>query len=186
MQHNCGKNEATKGDKMHCPTCHAQDTKVIETRILQNGMAVRRRRRCEECDKRFTTYENVNIQLPAVVKADGRRENFNREKIVKGLSKACQKRPISTDQIHSLIDGLEKRLSELSLKEVAADFIGNYVMEELYRMDSVSYVRFASFYWEFDNISDFITNLENIHKGPIINRDHLYKKGQLSEQPTNQ
>lgn len=169
---------------MHCPSCHAVDTKVIETRILQNGMSVRRRRRCEDCDKRFTTYENVTIQIPAVVKADGRRENFNREKIVKGLTKACQKRPISRDQIHALIDGLEKHLSELALKEIKGEFIGNYVMEELYKLDPVSYVRFASFYWEFSNIEDFVSNLEKnirIHK-PLLTGQELKEKGKNIEQ----
>lgn len=160
---------------MHCPNCHAQDTKVIETRILQNGMAVRRRRKCEDCDKRFTTYENFTVQLPAVVKADGRRENYNREKIVKGLTKACQKRPISRDQIHSLIDSLERHLAELALKEVRSENVGNFVMEELYKLDPPSYVRFASFYWEFDNIDDFVTNL----KKTIRPHTPLLKKADL-------
>ena len=145
---------------MYCPSCHTQDTKVIETRILQNGFAVRRRRKCEECGHRFTTYENSTVQLPAIVKADGRRENYNREKIVKGLTKACQKRPISRDQIFELIDTLERHLGELSLKEVQSDILGNFVMEELYQLDPVSYVRFASFYWEFNNIEDFVSNLK--------------------------
>lgn len=168
---------------MHCPNCHAQDTKVIETRILQNGLAVRRRRRCEDCDKRFTTYENFTQQLPAIVKADGRRENFNREKIVKGLTKACQKRPVSRDQIHELIDGLERHLGELNLKEIRSDLLGNYVMEELYKLDPVSYVRFASFYWEFNNIEDFVSNLEkNIRPlKPLVDTEHLNAKGTSGE-----
>lgn len=168
---------------MHCPSCHAQDTKVIETRILQNGMAVRRRRRCEDCDKRFTTYENFTQQLPAIVKADGRRENFNREKIVKGLTKACQKRPVSRDQIHELIDSLERHLGELSLKEISSDLLGNYVMEELYKLDPVSYVRFASFYWEFNNIEDFVSNLEkNVRPlNPLADTKHLNVKGTPGE-----
>lgn len=168
---------------MHCPNCHAQDTKVIETRILQNGLAVRRRRRCEDCDKRFTTYENFTQQLPAIVKADGRRENFNREKLVKGLTKACQKRPVSVDQIHDLIDGLERHLGELNLKEIQSDLLGNYVTEELYKLDPVSYVRFASFYWEFNNIEDFVSNLEkNIRSlKPIINSKRRTTKGLSGE-----
>lgn len=145
---------------MHCPSCQATDTKVIETRILNNGMTIRRRRKCESCDKRFTTYEMMNIQVPDVVKADGRREPFNRDKIVKGLTKACQKREISRDQVHALIDSLERYLTDLNQKEVTTDVIGNYVMKELYKLDPVSYVRFASFYWEFDNIADFVDTLE--------------------------
>ena len=167
---------------MHCPSCHAQDTKVIETRILQNGMAVRRRRRCEDCDKRFTTYENFTQQLPAIVKADGRRENFNREKIVKGLTKACQKRPVSVDQIHALIDGLERYLAELSVKEIQAETIGNFVMEKLYKLDPVSYVRFASFYWTFNDIEDFVSNLEKTIRSPLLNGEALNQEGTFSEQ----
>lgn len=168
---------------MHCPSCHAQDTKVIETRILQNGMAVRRRRRCEVCDKRFTTYENFTQQLPALVKADGRRENYNREKIIKGLTKACQKRPVSRDQIHDLIDGLERHLGELNLKEIRSDFIGNYVMKELIQLDPVSYVRFASFYWEFNNIEDFVSILnENMRPDQsLINQTSLGDKGKSGD-----
>ncbi len=156
---------------MHCPSCQATDTKVIETRILNNGMTIRRRRKCEGCDKRFTTYEMMNIQVPDVAKADGRREAFNREKIVKGLTKACQKRAISRDQIHGLIDSLERYLTDLNEKEVTTDVIGNYVMKELFKLDPVSYVRFASFYWEFDNISDFVDTLEknmSVQKKPHL------------------
>lgn len=167
---------------MHCPSCHAQDTKVIETRILQNGMAVRRRRRCEDCDKRFTTYENFTQQLPAIVKADGRRENFNREKIIKGLTKACQKRPVSRDQIHGLIDGLERHMADLSVKEMSSNIIGNYVMEELYKLDPVSYVRFASFYWTFNDIEDFVLNLEKNIRPPQLDGESLGDKGMMSEQ----
>jgi len=144
-------------------------------------MAVRRRRKCEECDKRFTTYESHPQQLPALVKADGRRENYNREKIIQGLTKACQKRPVSHDQIHALIDSLEKHLGDLNLKEIKSEFIGNFVMEELYKLDPVSYVRFASFYWNFDNIDDFVTNLKKniiLHK-PLV--DPSASKGLESE-----
>jgi transcriptional repressor NrdR len=144
-------------------------------------MAVRRRRRCDDCDKRFTTYENFTQQLPALVKADGRRENFNREKIIKGLTKACQKRPVSRDQIHALIDGLERHLAELSLKEIRSDLIGNYVMEELYKLDPVSYVRFASFFWTFNDVQDFVSNLEKSPLQPLINNESLNSKGSQLE-----
>ena len=145
---------------MHCPNCLATDTKVIETRILQQGLSVRRRRKCEACDKRFTTYENINIQLPVVVKADGRRENFNRDKIIRGLSKACQKRPVSADQIEALVTSVAKRLSELSMKEVSSDHVGNFTMEELFKLDPVAYVRFASFYWNFNDVESFVQSLQ--------------------------
>tara|TARA_R110002072_G_scaffold1989_2_gene16341 strand:+ start:63613 stop:64107 length:495 start_codon:yes stop_codon:yes gene_type:complete len=144
---------------MHCLNCNANDTKVIETRVLQDGLTVRRRRKCETCEKRFTTYEKVNIQLPSVVKQDGRREAFSKEKIKRGLRKACQKRAISELQLDELVECVIKEISAKSLKEVDADRVGNLVMENLYNLDPVSYVRFASFYWEFDDINSFIEGL---------------------------
>ena len=99
---------------MHCPSCNAQDTRVIDSRMLLEENSVRRRRKCDACEMRFTTYENIFIQMPLIVKKDGRRENYNREKIMKGLKKACQKRPISIDDINLLINGVEKSLLEIS------------------------------------------------------------------------
>jgi transcriptional repressor NrdR len=163
---------------MHCPNCLTADSKVIETRILQSGLAVRRRRKCESCDKRFTTYENINIQLPVVAKADGRREHFNREKIMKGLRNACQKRPISQDQLDDIIDKMIKKLTELNLNEVPSETMGNFVMEALYQLDPVAYVRFASFYWNFSDVDSFVSTLQKkvrIQKSHLKN--HHYSKG---------
>ncbi|MCP4913469.1 MAG: transcriptional repressor NrdR [Oligoflexia bacterium] len=157
---------------MHCLNCNANDTKVIETRVLQDGLTVRRRRKCESCEKRFTTYEKVNIQLPSVVKHDGRREAFNKEKIKKGLRKACQKRPISELQLDQLVEDVIKEICAKSLNEVNANQVGNFIMEHLYNLDPVSYVRFASFYWEFDDINSFIDGLK---------RDQYFQKSAMTE-----
>ena len=146
---------------MHCPSCNAQDTRVIDSRMLLEENSVRRRRKCDACETRFTTYENIHIQMPLIVKKDGRRENYNREKIMKGLKKACQKRPISIDEINVMINGVEKSLLELSQTEVNAHYLGEIIMNELKKLDRVSYVRFASFYWDYQDIEDFVYGLKN-------------------------
>lgn len=146
---------------MHCPSCNAQETRVIDTRAVVEENTVRRRRKCDACDLRFTTYENIHIQMPLIVKKDGRRENYNREKIMKGLKKACQKRPISMDDLNLMIDGVERSLLELSHTEVRAKDLGEIIMDELKKLDRVSYVRFASFYWDYQDIEDFVYGLKN-------------------------
>lgn len=145
---------------MHCPICSATDTKVIDSRLLQEGSSVRRRRKCEACETRFTTYEKIQLQMPMVVKQDGRRENYNREKVLSGLNKACQKRPISTRQIDELIESVEKKILEVFPEEVPSDFLGEVIMKNLHKLDPVAFVRFASFYWNFDDIKEFISSLE--------------------------
>ncbi len=160
---------------MHCPKCNTTDTKVIDSRLLPEGQSIRRRRKCESCDFRFTTYERFQAQLPSVVKHDERRENYNREKILKGLKKACQKRPISSDQIDQLIDTIEKTMVDCYPKEISSSVLGELIMEKLYQLDAVSYVRFASFYWEFKDIESFVTNLQNLTPKKIQR-----KKGQKS------
>lgn len=146
---------------MHCPNCDAIDTKVIDSRLLLEENSVRRRRKCDVCETRFTTYENVQIQMPLIVKKDGRRENFNREKIMKGLNKACQKRNISTDQINKLINTVERALLDISRTEVKARDLGELIMNHLKELDRVAYVRYASFYWNFKDIEDFVYGLKN-------------------------
>lgn len=146
---------------MHCPHCHAQDTKVIDSRMLLEENSVRRRRKCEVCEFRFTTYEKLHLQLPQIVKKDGRRENFNRDKIMKGLKKACSKRPISTDKLEDFIDDIEKSIIENSSGELSSNFLGKLIMDRLKKLDPVSYVRFASFYWDFSDIEDFVYGLKN-------------------------
>jgi transcriptional repressor NrdR len=156
---------------MRCPICKAPETKVIDSRLLLEGAAIRRRRKCEACQKRFTTYEEQQIQMPSIVKNDGRRENYTREKILTGIKKACHKRPIPTERIIEFIENLEKNLLEHNEKEVTTTAIGELVMEHLLRMDPVAYVRFASFYWNFQDVDDFVHSLQD-HMRPVKERNH--------------
>jgi len=144
---------------MRCPNCLKQDTKVIDSRNLQDGDHVRRRRKCEACEHRFTTYEKTEAILPAVLKRDGRSEPFNRKKISGGLRKACQKRPINLSEIETIIDDLESHMIQSGLKDFPSENIGQYLMKTLNEKDQVAYVRFASFYWNFDNVQSFISDL---------------------------
>lgn len=146
---------------MHCPTCNATDTRVIDSRLLLEENSVRRRRKCDACETRFTTYENVQILMPLIVKKDGRRENYNREKIMKGLNKACQKRNISTDKITNMVKKVERSILEISPTEVRAHDLGEIIMNELKELDRVAYVRYASFYWDFKEIDEFVYGLQN-------------------------
>jgi transcriptional repressor NrdR len=145
---------------MHCPKCHKPDAKVIDSRILQEGNIVRRRRKCETCMKRFTTYEKLEIQMPAIVKSDGRREAYRRDKILKGFTKACHKRNISIEQIEQVVDSTEKYIVEKYEREIGARQVGDILMRKIYKLDPVAYVRFASFYWDFSNIEDFVKSLQ--------------------------
>lgn len=144
---------------MNCPFCSALETKVVDSRLLPNGMSVKRRRKCEHCEKRFNTYENIEISMPMVIKSDGRRESYNRAKVLSGVEKACQKRPISTAQIERIIENIEKNILELCDKEVAARSIGERVMNYLRNLDPVAYVRFASVYKQFQDVEEFLKDL---------------------------
>ena len=146
---------------MRCPKCLAQDTKVIDSRLLQDGDRLRRRRKCEICEHRFTTYEQTELQLPVLVKRDGRLESFDREKIKNGLYKASQKRPISAAQIEKIIDDLEITMLQSGNKEYPTDKVGPFIISRLYELDHVAYVRFASFYWNFDTVDMFIQDLQS-------------------------
>ncbi len=147
---------------MKCPFCGNTENKVIDSRISKDGDAIRRRRECVSCGKRFTTYEFVEEVLPTVVKKDGRREPFDRTKIRSGIKKACEKRPISTDEIESIVDRIEQRCQEYPDKEIPASVIGEQVMKELQNLDGVAYVRFASVYREFRDVSDFLEELKDL------------------------
>lgn len=146
---------------MHCPQCNAPDTKVIDSRMLLEENSIRRRRKCDGCEYRFTTYEKLHLQMPQIVKKDARRENYNREKIMKGLKKACSKRPISVNQLETFIDGIERELLEISITEVTSNQLGKVIMDQLKKLDPVSYVRFASFYWDFGDVEDFVYGLKH-------------------------
>lgn len=145
---------------MRCPFCQYIETKVLDTRVLQRGHSTRRRRECIQCDKRFTTYETIEISLPLVYKKDGRREEYSRSKLLGGIEKACQKLPISAHQIQALIDQVEKNLMELGVKEIPTTEIGQMVMPLLKKINSVAYVRFASVYMKFQNVDEFYRDLQ--------------------------
>lgn len=145
---------------MRCPYCGENETKVVDSRLLKEGYSVRRRRKCESCDKRYTTYETIEISMPNIVKLDGRREAFNREKILGGIEKACQKRPISTDQIERIVENIEKNIRDVSEKEVSTLQIGKIVMMYLRNLDPVAYIRFASVYRKFQDVDEFVHDLQ--------------------------
>ncbi|SPD76209.1 transcriptional repressor of nrd genes [uncultured Desulfobacterium sp.] len=149
---------------MKCPYCMKLDNKVIDSRLSKDGRMIRRRRECLGCGRRFTTYEKLEDVLPMVVKKDGRREPFNREKIIAGISMACRKRPISMANIEEFVDSLEIYFQELGKKEIDSSEIGERVVSELKRWDEVAYVRFASVYRQFKDISEFMSELEEIIK----------------------
>ena len=147
---------------MKCPYCTKIDNKVIDSRLSKDGRTIRRRRECIGCRRRFTTYEKLEEVLPMVVKKDGRREPFNREKIIEGIKKACQKRPISITRIEEFVDSLELYFQELGKKEIEGNEIGEKVINNLKEWDEVAYVRFASVYRQFRDINEFMAELEGI------------------------
>lgn len=147
---------------MKCPFCGYSDSKVVDSRPDKGGSGIRRRRECEQCAKRFTTHERIEEMLPLVLKKDGRREPFDRLKIISGIKKACEKRPIPVEEIERLVDRLETRLQESSEREVPTTLIGEWVMKELHDMDEVAYVRFASVYRSFRDINEFMLELQEL------------------------
>ncbi|MBI2608393.1 MAG: transcriptional repressor NrdR [Deltaproteobacteria bacterium] len=149
---------------MKCPFCLFQDSKVIDSRLGEDGTMTRRRRECIQCHKRFTTYEKVEMVLPFVVKKDGRREAVDLDKIRAGIRKACEKRPISSDQIENIINSIQRKLYESGEKEIVSSRIGEYVMVALKDLDEVAYVRFASVYRQFKDISQFMKELKVLKK----------------------
>ncbi len=147
---------------MRCPFCGYTEDKVIDSRLSQDGSVTRRRRECLQCSKRFTTYERVEEMLPMVVKKDGTREPFDRTKILAGIKKACEKRPVSMEAIEEAIDRIEARFIESGEKEIPSSAIGEAVMEALRALDEVAYVRFASVYREFRDINEFMKELKEL------------------------
>lgn len=147
---------------MKCPFCSHDDTRVVDSRLGKEGNNIRRRRECVECERRFTTYERVEETLPLVVKKDGRREAFDRQKIISGIQRACEKRPVSIATIEKVVDQLELTLQESGDKEIDASRIGEAVMAALQAIDEVAYVRFASVYRQFRDINEFMSELKDI------------------------
>ena len=144
---------------MKCPFCDTLEDKVVDSRMAKEGEVIRRRRECLGCKRRYTTYERVEEVLPMVVKKDGRREPFDHGKVLAGLKKACEKRPISTATIEAVADRIEKHIQELGETEISSGTIGEEVMKELHDLDQVAYVRFASVYREFKDIDQFMDEL---------------------------
>jgi transcriptional repressor NrdR len=149
---------------MKCPYCAKVDNKVIDSRMSKDGRTIRRRRECLKCSRRFTTYERLEEVLPMVIKKDGRRESFSRDKIIEGIKKSCQKRPVSVTKIEEFVDSLEVYFQELGKKEIESKEIGERVINNLKDWDEVAYVRFASVYRQFKDINEFMTELEDILK----------------------
>lgn len=147
---------------MKCPFCDDVEDKVVDSRMAKEGEVIRRRRECLSCKRRYTTYERVEETMPAVVKKDGRREPFDRSKIVFGLKKACEKRPISTATIETVTDRIEKRIQDLGETEIVSTAVGEEVMRELSQLDQVAYVRFASVYREFKDIDQFMDEIKSL------------------------
>jgi len=147
---------------MKCPFCGEIEDKVIDSRISKDGDSIRRRRECEGCKKRFTTHEKIEETLPSIIKKDGRREPFDRDKILKGMRIACRKRPVSTASIDAAVDKIERELQERGQKEIKGSEIGERVMQELHELDEVAYVRFASVYRSFKDISEFMAEVKTL------------------------
>ncbi|PSV28661.1 MULTISPECIES: transcriptional regulator NrdR [unclassified Photobacterium] len=140
---------------MHCPFCGANDTKVIDSRLVADGHQVRRRRQCLACNERYTTFETAELVMPRVVKTNGNRDPFNEEKLRGGIQRALEKRPVSTDDIERAINNIKTRLRATGEREVPSEMIGNLVMEALKELDKVAYIRFASVYRSFEDIREF-------------------------------
>ena len=149
---------------MKCPYCSNLEDKVIDSRISRDGETIRRRRECLECQKRFTTHEKIEDTLPSIVKKDNRREPYDRKKILDGMKKACQKRPVSIETLEETADRIEKALLERGIKEIESSQIGGQIMQELHGLDDVAYVRFASVYRSFTDITDFMEEVKDVLK----------------------
>ncbi|MCJ7833517.1 MAG: transcriptional regulator NrdR [Deltaproteobacteria bacterium] len=147
---------------MKCPYCGSFNNKVVDSRLSREGIMIRRRRECDACQRRFTTYEKVEEIHPVVIKKDGRREPFQREKIAEGIQSACQKRPISVEAIEEFIDLLEQSFQDSGRKEIATKEIGELVIAKLHEWDDVAYVRFASVYRQFKDPGDFMQELKEM------------------------
>jgi transcriptional repressor NrdR len=147
---------------MKCPFCSSSESKVVDSRASQDSRAIRRRRECLSCHERFTTYERIQEFQPMVVKKDGRRESFDREKIIEGIVKACEKRPVSMDEVEAFVSNLEKEIQDRGEREVESKFLGERVMSQLRIWDDVAYVRFASVYRQFKDLNEFMEQLQEL------------------------
>ena len=147
---------------MKCPYCENEDSKVIDSRHTEDGKAIRRRRECEECGRRFTTYEKVEEMILMVIKKYGSRQAFDRNKLLNGIIRACEKRPVSIADMEKIVDDIERGLNNMMEKEIDSNFIGELVMERLKDLDEVAYVRFASVYRQFTDVNTFVQEVERL------------------------
>ncbi len=154
---------------MHCPFCHHEDTRVIDSRVAEEGNQVRRRRECEKCGERFSTYESVELKLPYIVKQDGRREAFDEKKLRSGVELALHKRPIASETSEIIINTLMRKLRTSGEREVPSRRLGEWLMQELKAVDQVAFVRFASVYRRFEDMQDFREEIEKLERDlPVI------------------
>ena len=147
---------------MKCPYCGHLENRVVDSRLNKEYTITRRRRMCDSCERRFTTYERLEMTMPMLVKKDGRREAWDRHKVVEGLKKACEKRPVSMAQIDEFVDSLERELQDMGEREIAGKIVGERVMEGLREIDEVAYVRFASVYRQFKDLNEFMDELKGM------------------------
>lgn len=155
---------------MHCPFCSQADTKVIDSRLVADGSQVRRRRECQNCRERFTTFETAELLMPRVIKQDGTREPFDEQKLRNGFQRALEKRPVSVEDVESAINGVKHSLQALGEREVKSLVIGEKVMEQLRGLDTVAYVRFASVYRSFKDLSEFRQEIDRLERVPTGSR----------------
>jgi transcriptional repressor NrdR len=155
-----------RSDVMKCPFCSSPDTQVVETRESEDGDIIRRRRRCAHCDKRFTTYERVELKMPQIVKKDGRRADYDREKLRASMMLALRKRPVTTESVDLAMDRIEERLLTMGVRELATDRLGELVMRELKKLDKIGYIRFASVYRNFEDVDEFSEVVREVTKPP--------------------
>ena len=149
---------------MKCPFCGHAETQVVETRVSEEGDSIRRRRQCAACEKRFTTYERPEVNFPSIVKKDGRRIEYEREKLRASFNLALRKRPVSTEQVDSAIERIEERMLSQGARELPSSRLGEWVMRELKKLDKVAYIRFASVYRSFEDIDDFKTLVDEVRR----------------------
>jgi len=157
---------------MHCPFCSAPDTRVVDSRLANDGDQVRRRRECVSCNERFTTYESAELNMPRIVKQDGSRMPFKEEKLIAGVMRALEKRPVNTEQIDAALNRIKHQLLAAGEREVNSAVIGNLVMEELLALDQVAYIRFASVYLDFSDINAFRDAIEKLEQTKEIKKKH--------------
>ncbi|MGH8711154.1 MAG: transcriptional regulator NrdR [Burkholderiales bacterium] len=149
---------------MKCPFCSAQDTQVVDSRVNEDGTSVRRRRRCFSCLKRFTTYETVELRMPQIIKQNGNRTEFDRNRLHTGFMRALHKRPVAAERVDEAIDRIMQKLLSMGVREVPSRHIGEMVMKELYKMDKVAYIRFASVYRSFQDVEDFRDAIKEVQQ----------------------